>query len=541
MHSLFFFRKTLLFLFILVILSMSGLASAAPYSQPVPSLSASLFRHLVADWAAGLACPEEELLKDLDPALNADSPFRFLSGTRELQLHHPSKSAADVRHLDRLIEFLVRLSLSRKGRPPLPLSETISGWKSGSDLSGSAADDAVPDGNGPRRYLLVRGPVTVSAAEMSGDNSNALLPVEHLGEDVAVAFPENLSCDIRWQAERAGQLTVFFLEAAPNPLSAYTVLDHFTRTVSAGETGMYSTGNLPGHGSLSAHDSDNVPPSSNSNAAATDDSMSPVQILQFLGLNTPFPGWRMSLILLFALAGLLICAPLCLSAAAKMVPGRRLPFIIWPLLCCYGSSALVSEIAYWLFPDPRLWRLLVKAIGAICLLLLMLTLRRPRLPLTRSSVLPLILGLAADIVISIHFTTGVVCFLFFHLSLILLFQRSRKMSRRRWVLWAVLSAAGSAAVVGLFLEKHGSPVLAVAVYAPVLLLTAFSAAGQPPRLRLSAALFLLSDLLLGLFIVAGRHPIVHAMYMLLFVLALLILALAPPVPGVPAAHPRKKQ
>ena len=539
MHALSFCRKALLFLFILAIFSASGIASA----QPSPALSAILFRYLVTDWASGLACPEEELLKDLDPVLKADSPFRFLSGTRELQLRHPSKSPEDVRRLDRLSEFLVRLSLSRKAGHPLTLSETIAAGQSSSDLSGSVTYDAVPAGNGLRRYLLFRGPVTVSAAEMSGDQSKVLLPVEHLGEGIAVTFPERLSCDIRWQAERDGQLTLFFLEAAPNPLSVYSVLDHFTRSVSAGETGLYHPRDPAKYGSLSVQDSDYVPPADNRNAAIMADSaLSPVQILQFLGLNIPFPSWRMSLIFLFALAGLLICAPLCLLAAAKIVPERRLSFVTWPLLCCYGISALESEIAYWLFPDPPLWRLLFKASGAICLLLLMAAFRRPRFHVSASRFMPLLLGLAADIIISIHFTTGVVCFLFFHLSLILLFQRSHKMSRQRWILWAILSAAVPAILVGFFLKKHGTPVLAVAVYAPVLILTAFSAAGQPFCLRLSAALFLLSDLLLGLFIVTGRHPVIHAVYMLLFVLALLILALAPPVkfpfPPVSSENPK---
>ena len=133
MHALSFCRKALLFLFILAIFSASGIASA----QPSPALSAILFRYLVTDWASGLARPEEELLKDLEPVLKADSPFRFLSGTRELQLRHPSKSPEDVRRLDRLSEFLVRLSLSRKAGHPLPLSETIAAGQSSSDLSGS--------------------------------------------------------------------------------------------------------------------------------------------------------------------------------------------------------------------------------------------------------------------------------------------------------------------------------------------------------------------------------------------------------------------
>ncbi|MBQ9008058.1 MAG: hypothetical protein IJ088_01830 [Clostridia bacterium] len=38
------------------------------------------------------------------------------------------------------------------------------------------------------------------------------------------------------------------------------------------------------------------------------------------------------------------------------------------------------------------------------------------------------------------------------------------------------------------------PLVAIALYLPVLILTAFSAAGHPFRLRLCAGLFLLSDI-----------------------------------------------
>ena len=69
MHALSFCRKALLFLFIMAIFSASGIAS----TQPSPALSAILCRYLVTDWASGLAYPEKELLKDLDPVLKTDS------------------------------------------------------------------------------------------------------------------------------------------------------------------------------------------------------------------------------------------------------------------------------------------------------------------------------------------------------------------------------------------------------------------------------------------------------------------------------------
>ena len=66
----------------------------------------------------------------------------------------------------------------------------------------------------------------------------------------------------------------------------------------------------------------------------------------------------------------------------------------------------------------------------------------------------------------------------------------------------------------------------VAAYAPVLLLMAFSSGKQPIRVRVSAMMFLTSDLLLGLYSTLLKDPMIHVVYMLLFYLALLLLTLS---------------
>ena len=56
---------------------------------------------------------------------------------------------------------------------------------------------------------------------------------------------------------------------------------------------------------------------------------------------------------------------------------------------------------------------------------------------------------------------------------------------------------------------------------------AFSSGRQPLRIRASAMLFLISDLLLGLYGTLLEDPIIHAVYMFLFYTALLMLTLGP--------------
>ena len=65
----------------------------------------------------------------------------------------------------------------------------------------------------------------------------------------------------------------------------------------------------------------------------------------------------------------------------------------------------------------------------------------------------------------------------------------------------------------------------VAAYMPVLLLMAFSIGNQSLRIRVSAVLLLISDLLLGLYATLLNDPMMHVTCTFLFYTALLILTL----------------
>ena len=482
----------------------------------IPSLSACLLRDLVSEWAAMSEHTEAELFRYLEPVLNAGSPFRFFSGIRELLLSRSAETIQDSEYLDQIMEFIIRLSPSARAR----------------DIYGKMTSPRTEDAQDTDHwyYILLQGPVSVTLSDpISGEStaesmnssfsgisekavSQSPFLIEYLGNTFVLTFPAEYSCSIHWRAHRNGTVRICCLETNPNRMNGYTVLSRFSQPVTADETDLILTRDLQ----------------SGVYGSSPESKMTSLQIIRILGLSTGFLSWRGALIFLGIPVGFLICLPVCLVTSAKIRLKKRPPLSVWILLCLYGIAALESEISYWLLPTPPFWRLLFKAVGALSLLFLFFLRRGSCFHLTRSCFLPLILGLAADIVISIHFISGVAGFLLFHLSLILLFHRNAKMNQQKWAGWAVLSAVTAAFIVLFFLQKHGAPVLAVAVYAPVLLLTAFSAAGQRIRLRLSTALFLLSDMLLGLFIVVGRHPVNHAMYMLLFVLALLILALDQP-------------
>lgn len=132
--------------------------------------------------------------------------------------------------------------------------------------------------------------------------------------------------------------------------------------------------------------------------------------------------------------------------------------------------------------------------------------------------------MAADIVITFHFSLGLGLFLLSHVMLTYLFQRRRPMSLGKWIQWGILSAALAALIILFYVPSHGLIGWGVAVYAPVLLLMVFSSGKQPIRIRVSSSMLLISDLLLGMYATLLNDPMIHVVYMFLFYIALLLIA-----------------
>lgn len=101
------------------------------------------------------------------------------------------------------------------------------------------------------------------------------------------------------------------------------------------------------------------------------------------------------------------------------------------------------------------------------------------------------------------------------------------MRRGRWIQWAVVALALDTLIILFYVPGHGMTGWVIAAYAPVLLLMAFTCGAQPLRIRVSALLFLISDLLLGLYAMLLAEPMIHVVYMFLFYIALLMLTLGP--------------
>ena len=99
------------------------------------------------------------------------------------------------------------------------------------------------------------------------------------------------------------------------------------------------------------------------------------------------------------------------------------------------------------------------------------------------------------------------------------------MKKGKWIQWAILSVVVSGLIIWRMVPTMGAPAWAAAIYAPVLFLMGYSAGGQAVRVRYAARMFVVSDLLLGTYFTVLPDPLVHVIYMLLFYLALLLMAI----------------
>lgn len=234
---------------------------------------------------------------------------------------------------------------------------------------------------------------------------------------------------------------------------------------------------------------------------------------------------------------MILCAILCIAAASKPARRKRYSFLTWALLCLLGIAALETEAAYWFFADQEWVRLAWKVLTALCFLALFLMFHRTEGGLLHSFFPSILLAVVADVVISIHFAAGAALFLLCHGVLSFQFQRRSPLSLGKWIQWAVVSVMLVIPIILFYVPDHGAMGWAVAVYAPVLLLMAFSSGSQPVRVRVSAILFFTSDLLLGLYGTLLNDPMIHVVYMFLFYTALLLLTLSPG--HAAAASPRE--
>ena len=259
----------------------------------------------------------------------------------------------------------------------------------------------------------------------------------------------------------------------------------------------------------------------------TEQNFDALTLAEFLGIASLGFNWRLALTVLFALLALLICLFLCLIAAFRPARRKRYSFLTWAVLCLLGIAAFESEAAYWFFADEDWFLLAWECVAALCFVLLFFLLRRKNGSLLRTFFPSVLLILAADAVMSLHFTAGAALLLLSRVLLSCQLLRRVPMPRRKWILWAAVSLASVVMIILFYVPGNEPMGWVVAAYLPVLLLIAFGIGNQSLRVRVSVVLLLISDLLLGLYTTLLNDPMIHVTCTFLFYTALLILTLDP--------------
>ena len=383
-------------------------------------------------------------------------------------------------------------------------------------------------------YLMVRGPVSLSMREadtglevirvdsdgrasvpdgyMEPEWMSKMFYTERSGSTTVLCVPMDYDYQVVWTAEKDGTVECVQAMAGVRAAGSYPGMRSEKVRVRAGDTGTaFQSRNL-----------ESVPLE-----GFQETSLDARTLAEFLGIASLGFNWRLALTVLFALLALIVCVSLCLIAAFKPSRRKRYSFLIWAVLCVLGVAASETEAAYWFFADQAWVRLAWKGTAAICYVLLFFLLPRRKESLMHTFFPSILLAVTADVVISLHFVAGAALFLMCHALLSWQFLHFSPMRRGRWIQWAVVSMMLDALIILFYVPRQGAAGWAVAVYAPVLLLMAFSSGRQPLRIRASAMLFLISDLLLGLYGTLLEDPIIHAVYMFLFYTALLMLTLGP--------------
>ena len=382
-------------------------------------------------------------------------------------------------------------------------------------------------------YVMVKGPVSVTMRDdendldvftVSADGQatytetydfanlgGSLFYSERSGDTTVIGVPLDADYTVTWTAEKDGTVECRQAIASLKASSAYPGAGTGKMHVKAGDTGTAFVGREKESLSLEGF-SDTV--------------YSAMDLAGFMNIVSLGVNWRIALTVMFALPALLVCLLLCMAAGRKKENGKKHSFFTWAALCLLGVAVLETEVAFWFFADQTWVRAVWKAIAALCFLaVFILTHRKENL---LHSLFPFLLtAVVADVVITFHFISGLCLFLLAHVLLSVQFLRSAPMSLGKWIQWALVSAVLSAMIIFFYVPSHGLIGWGVAVYAPVLLLMTFSSGAQPIRLRAGAMMFLLSDLLLGMYATLLNEPIVHVVYMVLFYVALLVVAISP--------------
>ncbi len=331
--------------------------------------------------------------------------------------------------------------------------------------------------------------------------------MERIGDTSVIAVPHDDGFTIDWEAVRDGTLEIRLADCSVRASSRYEGATSAPLAVRKGETGVAYR---------SVRDDDRIPDGFTRTVFSASD------LASFIGIASIGINWRVALTLLCVVIGLLATVFVWLGLLLQR--RRRKPgFWVWLCLCVFCICVVEAEAAFWFFADQPVQRMFWKALLAVALLALFL-IRHFRE--TRAGLLlpGFLLLLVADIVICRYFLPGMLLFLLAHGLFIFAFLYRSPMPRKIWIQWIAVSLLSAALILLGFLKTVGPLAWAAVAYAAVLLLMNYTVGGQPQRIRFAARLFLFSDLLMGVYLTVYPEPIIHIVYMLLFDVALLMIA-----------------
>ncbi len=370
--------------------------------------------------------------------------------------------------------------------------------------------------------LTVRsdGSVLVSEVYRQSEELSDLFYSERIGRTTVLCVPLDYDYLVTWEAEKDGTVECLQAISSVRAGSRYPGAASEKIPIRAGDTGI----------AFRSREYEPVPLE-----GFTEKSFDARTLTEFLGIASLGFNWRLALTLLLSVLALIVCIPLCLFAASRPSRRKRYSFLTWALLCLLGISALEAEGAYWFFADQAWTCLVWKGAAALSCLLLFILLRREKGPLPQALFLTVLLTLAANFVLSLHPAAGLALLLLSHVLLCCGLLRRAPMRRGKWIQWAVVSLALDTVILLFLVPRYGAMGWNAAACAPVLLLMAFCSFDQPLRIRVSLLLFLISDLLLGLYGTLLHDPLFHAACTFLFYTALLMLLLGPSRSAAPAS------
>ncbi|MBR6039566.1 MAG: hypothetical protein IKP38_03700 [Clostridia bacterium] len=521
----------------------------ANYS-PALNLRMRLLLSMIMDVAENREQYNEHLQPAVVGVMQNGNASNLLSTVRSLLLTVKDKGSAGRMNVDTLVNYVARVFGNVLTRTELDDANANTGnialrlfnehcedaYLANIDLlrAGTFEDDT------EFTYVFIRGPVDVTyLSDASGPNVSVTLTekgelladrlrweangndpdeleaflhqryMERVGDTSIVAVPRDANVVIGWEATRGGTVEVRYADCSVHASSVYHGGTAAARSVKKHDAGM-----------AFRYDKD---------VGAQTDGFEPTdftaaEIASFMGVDSVGVNWRVTLMLLAALAGILVTVLIWVGLLLNRAP-KKPGAAVWICLGVFCIAMLEAELAFWFFADHTNLRMLWKMILGAALLVIFL-IRHWRSKRTLLMLPGFFMLIAADVVMCLYVLQGAILFTVAHALLIFAFLYKSPMPLKMWIQWFVVSAIASVLIVFGFLPKIGTLAWGAAFYAVVLLLLNYTAGGQLPRARFAARLFLLSEAILLIFMTVFTEPILHILSVLMFDTALLLIAVS---------------